>query len=285
MDCLNSFLVITLLLTIFIMDIDISAVLIYIKLILKNRRVAMMSPNFWTGEGGVEGDFSYGLIHILSIVFVVASCIILTVMGTKMNKENKRKTIILLATFGIGFEVFWRIVYLINGSPLIDLYPFYPCNLAGILIPLIALSNKRMLKEVFYLFALIGGIVTYVMPEGVFVYQVLTFGILKSILQHWAIIVIPVFEFVNKIFRPKFKYFYLTIIGMLVHLINSEFVPKMFGIFKTDYIFLYSGLPFVIPGVPGWLTLSVFGMLVVVLVYALLDIKGCKKLLARKGEK
>ncbi len=243
----------------------------------------MFTSNFWTGNGGVSGDFTFGTVHITAIAVLVALCIALTVAGLLSGKQGKRKIIIVVALFGIFFEIFWRVVYLFRGIDLIELYPFYPCNSAGIIIPLIALSNNKLLKELFYLFAFIGGVVTFVMPQDIFTNQYLNFAILKSILQHYSIVLIPVVEFFTKTYKPKFKNFYLTIIGMLIHLVNSEFVPKyVFGLQNTDYIFLHSGLPFVISGIPSWLTLSVFAIVVVVVCYILMDFKGFKKALKRK---
>ena len=235
----------------------------------------MFTSDFWTGGGGVPGDFTFGTIHIAAIAVLIALCIALTLAGLLSGKKGKRKIIVSVAIFSLLFEIFWRAVFLIRQVDPIELYPFYPCNSAGIIIPLIALSNNKVLKELFYLFAFIGGVVTFVMPQDIFVNQYLNFGILKSILQHYAIVLIPVIEFFTKTYKPKFKHFYLTIIGMLIHLVNSEFIPKyVFGLQNTDYIFLRSGLPFVIQGVPGWLTLSVFAIIVVFVCYILMDFKG-----------
>ncbi|MDR1629759.1 MAG: YwaF family protein [Oscillospiraceae bacterium] len=238
-----------------------------------------MPVQFWSGDGGVPGDFSYGTVHILAVVFLVLLSAALSVFGAKkMSETGRRKTVVTLAVLALGFEVFWRIVFLARGKEAIELYPFYPCNLAGLLVPVIALSNNKILKEMFYLFAFIGGVVTFAIPDGIFTNQYLTFPILKSILQHCAIIILPVFEYCNKTYTPKFKNFWLAICGMLVHLFNSEIMPKLFGQTGTDYIFLRSGLPFVIPGVPGWLTLTVFAIIIVIISYAVLDFKGFKAL-------
>ena len=89
-----------------------------------------------------------------------------------------------------------------------------------------------------------------------------------------------------KTFKPKFIHFHYTLIGMTIHLLNSEFLPKLInGQEGTDYMFLRSGLPFVLPGVPGWLTMSIFGVIVVTLVNAALDYKGFLSLIRRKNKK
>lgn len=241
-----------------------------------------MNGYFWTGEGGgVTGDFAYGTAHILSVVVLLVFTVVVTIAGRHMGSRGKRRTIVLLGVFGLGFEVFWRILHLVQGNDWLGLYPFYPCNLAGILIPIIAFTNNRILKEIFYVFAFIGGVLTFATPNGIFTNEVLNFWILKSVLQHTMIITIPVFEYFTKTFRPQFKNFWMTIAGMFVHLINSEFISRAFKM-EGDFIFLRSGLPFVIDGVPGWLTLSVFAVIVVILFYAVLDWGGFKKIFKSK---
>lgn len=242
--------------------------------------------SFWNGTGGVSGDFSFGTVHLLSVLFVIICSVGLTLWGMKSSDKARRNILITIASLAISFEVFWRIVYAFKGVGFSGLYPFYPCNVAGVIVPLIAFSKNDKLKRLFYVFAFIGGILTFAIPDGIFNNKYLTFGILKSILQHWAIIVIPVYEYFTKTFKPKFIHFHYTLIGMTIHLLNSEFLPKLInGQEGTDYMFLRSGLPFVLPGVPGWLTMSIFGVIVVTLVNAALDYKGFLSLIRRKNKK
>ena len=101
-----------------------------------------MPIDFWTGSGGVPGDFSYGTIHMVSAAALILVTAVMCVIGTQMKKSSQRKVIVAAAVFSIVFEIFWRLVFWKNEVKLIDLWPFYPCNLAGILVPLIALSKK-----------------------------------------------------------------------------------------------------------------------------------------------
>lgn len=241
-----------------------------------------MEYNFWTGAGGVPGDYSYGIIHLISVIVLAALTIGFAIAGRKMDAKQRRKTVIGIAIFGFSFELLWRVIYFANDVPLYELYPFYPCNLAGILVPIIAVTNNKVLKEMFYVFAFVGGVVTFTIPQGIYNNLYFNFPIMKSVIQHYSIIVLPVFEFVTGLFRPKFKNIWLVYIGMLVHLGNSEGMPKVFGHYGTDYIFLNSGLPFVIDGVPGWVTLPIFGLLVMTVFYAILDIKGFVRLFRKK---
>ena len=60
--------------------------------------------------------------------------------------------------------------------------------------------------------------------------------------------------------------------GCLIHLFNCEFIDRLLG-FQGDYMFFRSGLPFVIPGIPQFITLSVFGLLVLSAICFLCNIK------------
>ena len=242
-----------------------------------------MFINFWKSSGGVSGDYSYGVIHIVSVVVVFFLTIVLSLIGRKISSKNQRKTIVFLATFFLAFEVFWRIIFAFNGEGIKGLMAFYPCNFAGIIVPLIAFSKSRILKEMFYVFAVIGGLITFAYPQGIFNNQVLNFYILKSIIQHIGIILIPVFEIATGNFIPKLKRFFLPVIGLFVHLINGEYVPKLFGWYNTDYLFFEMGLPFTIQNVPQVFIMGPFAILVMLGTYMLLDLKGTKKLF--KGTK
>lgn len=242
-----------------------------------------MPIDFWKGTGGVPGDFSYGTIHLSAVIILILITFVMCLAGAKMSKASQRKVIVAAAVISIVFEIFWRIIFWKNGEKLIDLYPFYPCNLAGVLVPLIALSKNKILKELFYVFAFVGGVITFVYPQGIFTNEYLSFGILKSILQHTAIIFIPVFEYATGHFKPKLKYVWLSIIGLFIHLFNSEYMPKLLG--KTgayDYIFLRSGLPFVIDGIPQVFILGTLAVIVMIALYMMLDTGGSRRLFKRR---
>ena len=70
-----------------------------------------MPMDFWKGSGGVPGDFSYGTIHIISVVLLVLVTIGLTIVGTKLSKSAQRKVIVGAAITALLFEVFWRVIF------------------------------------------------------------------------------------------------------------------------------------------------------------------------------
>jgi hypothetical protein len=62
----------------------------------------------------------------------------------------------------------------------------------------------------------------------------------------------------------------------LIHLLNCEGIDRLLG-FTGDYMFLRSGLPFVIPGVPRWITMGVFGLAVLALLSFVCDVSDSRK--------
>jgi uncharacterized membrane protein YwaF len=149
----------------------------------------------------------------------------------------------------------------------------YPCNLGCILIPLFALLDCKRGKQMFYLFGFVGGVLTFAMPDGIFCNDTYVFPILKSVLQHTGLLLIPIVEYVSGSFRPTLKDLGWVILGCLVHLANCEGIDRLLG-FTGDYMFFRSGMPFVIPGVPQFITLSVFAVILLALLSFLCDIKG-----------
>jgi uncharacterized membrane protein YwaF len=141
------------------------------------------------------------------------------------------------------------------------------------LLPIIALANHKRGKQMFYLFGFVGGVLTFAMPDGIFCNDTYVFPILKSVLQHTGLLLIPIVEYVSGSFRPTLKDLGWVIWGCLVHLANCEGIDRLLG-FTGDYMFLRSDLPFVIPGVPQFITLSVFAVILLALLSFLCDIKG-----------
>ena len=228
------------------------------------------------GDMGVNGAFDYTPIHYWSIAAVGAVFVLFFLLAFFLRKHKKQQRVLLVsvALFQLLFEVAWRLIYLfIKGDAIACWWPVYPCNLGGILLPIIALTRWQTGKKMFYLFGFIGGVLTFAISDGIFSNNVLVFPILKSILQHTGLLLIPMLEYVSGTYRPTLKHIGWVVGGCLVHLINCEGIDRLLG-FTGDYMFFRSGMPFVIPGVPQWITLSVFGLLVLTLLSFLCDIKG-----------
>ena len=218
------------------------------------------------GDMGEAGDFQYQAMHGWTVAVVAAVLAVVVFLGLtpKINTQNKRKILVGIAVFHALFEVTWRLIYLfVNGSDISCWWPMWPCNLSGILVPIIALCNWKTGKRMFYLFAFVGAILTFALPEDIFTSSVMVFPIVKSVIQHTGILLIPVYEYCTGTYRPKLKDMGWVVAGLLVHLLNCEGISRLLG-FTGDYMFMRGDMPFVIPGVPQFLTVSVFALLVLV---------------------
>lgn len=228
------------------------------------------------GDMGTPGDYMYQPIHLITLAVVIAVFVLICVLGLLLRKDSQklRKLLVCVCVFQLAFEIGWRLIYwLIKGDSLLCWWPMYPCNLGGILLPIFALANCRRGKQMFYLFGFVGGVLTFAMPDGIFSSDVMVFPIVKSILQHTGLLMIPALELIGGTYRPTLKDLGWVIAGCLIHLLNCEVLNRLQG-FNGDYMFLRSGLPFVIPGVPQFITISVFALFVLALLSFLCDLKG-----------
>ena len=236
------------------------------------------------GDMGTPGEYMYTSIHWYSLaaVVLVFFAAVIFCLCNRQNAGRCRKFLVAVSIFQLSFEILWRLVYLfIKGDSVLCWWPMYPCNLGGILIPLAAILKLRKLKKLFYLFGFVGGVLTFALPEGIFSSNVLVFPILKSILQHTGLLLIPAIELISNTYRPTLKDYGWVIGGCFIHLLNCEGIDRLLG-FTGDYMFFRSGMPFVIPGVPQWITLSVFAMLVLAVLSFLCDIPGSVRFIKEK---
>ena len=234
----------------------------------------MTFRDWLVGNAGIPGDYSYTAMHWWSIVLVFAATALITAAAMVKGQKRSRRILVAVALFQLGFEILWRLIYwLVKGDSPICWWPMYPCNLGGILIPIIALADWKRGKQMFYLFGFVGGVLTFALPDGIFSTSVFVFPILKSVLQHTGLLIIPILEYATDRYRPTLKDLGWVILGCLVHLLNCEVIDRLLG-FMDDYMFLRGDMPFVIPGVPQFITVSVFALVVLALLSFLSDIKG-----------
>lgn len=235
--------------------------------------------NWLIGDMGTPGEYMYQSIHLWTVAAVMGLFLLTALLGFRLCGSSKASKRLLdaIAAFQLFFEIFWRLVYLfVKGDSLLCWWPVYPCNLGGILIPIFALTSFRRGKQLFYLFGFVGSVLTFAYPEGIFCSDALSFPILKSILQHTGLLLIPALEYVSGSYRPSLKDLGWIVCGCFIHIFNCEVISRLLG-FTGDYMFFRSGLPFVIPGVPQFITLSVFAFLVLAILSFLCDIKGSKQ--------
>lgn len=240
------------------------------------------------GDMGVPGDYQYQAMHGYTVLVVGVFVLIAIFLSSskKLTAQQKRGWLVGIAVFQLAFEIAWRLIYFfVRGDELRGWWPSYPCNLGGILIPIIALCNWKTGKKMFYLFGLVGGVLTFAIPDGIFSSSVMVFPIVKSILQHTGLLLIPVFEYLSGTFRPSLRFYGWAVGGMAIHAFNCEVITRLLG-YTDDFMFFRGTLPFVIPGVPQFITLSVFGLLVMAILSCLCDPKDSVRCIEelKKGE-
>lgn len=239
------------------------------------------------GDMGNPGEYQYQPIHIYTVIVVALACLAAALIGgsRRVDDRQKQRLLVGISVFQLVFEVAWRLIYVtVKGDDILCWWPCFPCNVGGILLPVIALCKWKTGKMMFYLFGFVGGLLTFALPEGIFCSDVMVFPILKSVLQHTGILLIPILEYTMGSFRPTLRHMGWVVAGLLVHLVNCEVITRWLG-FTGDYMFFRSGLPFVIPGVPQFITLSVFALLVLVGLCFASDWRGsvqCIKSLCKK---
>ena len=231
------------------------------------------------GDMGIPGDYQYQAMHGYTVLVIAAffAAAVILAAGKKLSDRKKHGILVGIAVFQLAFEIGWRLIYFfIKGDDLSCWWPCYPCNLGGVLVPIIALCNWKTGKKLFYLFGFFGGVLTFAIPDGIFSTSVMVFPIVKSILQHTGLLLIPAFEYLSGTFRPSLRSYGWVIGGMLIHLFNCEVITRLLG-YTDDFMYMRSDLPFVIPGVPQFITLSVVGILVMALLSYLCDPKDSAK--------
>lgn len=226
------------------------------------------------GDMGTPGEYMYQPIHLYTVLVVAIITAVFLLWQRFLTAPGRRKLLVGVCIVQLAFEVAWRLIYLfVKKCAPVELWPSYPCNLGGILLPVIALVNWKRGKQLFYLFGFVGAILTFAMPDGIFCTDVFVFPLLKSVMQHTGILIIPLMEYAGKSYRCSVKDLGWVILGCLVHVLNCEFIVRLMGL-TGDYMFFRSGMPFVIPGVPQYITLSVFALIVLFVLSFLSDIKG-----------
>lgn len=232
--------------------------------------------NWLIGNMGTPGDYIYQSMHWYTVAVIAAFTAAAALLGAlwKDKPQRVRKLLVAISVFQLAFEVIWRLIYLfVQKTPIVECWPMYPCNLGGILIPIIALTDNRRGKQLFYLFGFVGGVLTFALPDDIFTSSVMVFPIIKSILQHTGLLLIPVLEYASGTYRPSLKDYGWVITGCFIHVFNCEVIDRWLGL-MDDYMFFRSDMPFVIPGVPQFITLSVFAAIVFAVLLFLCDIKG-----------
>lgn len=219
-------------------------------------------------DGFVSGEYSYGVVHIIAIVFAVVSVIIFSWLLMGKEKQYINKKIKIIAYICLVIDITKRTISFIGGASFISaFYPFYLCNINTYLLSIYIIFDLKKGKDFFIVTGFIGGLITYAMPFGIFTDKYLTFGILNSLTSHYVIIVIPLVLLITKAHKLEMKTFYQQIIGLVMVLINAEVIGRILLQDTTDYLYIRSDMPFKIPGVPQIIIIGSLFIFTIMLTY------------------
>ncbi len=232
-----------------------------------------------------DNYYLYGKTHIISLIIVILALAAFLVAFYFLAKKSKKAYTIgikIFAVWMILFEIGWRVLFLTSAPNFINQdyhwYPAYACNFTAIMLPIACLTGSKIMKHMFYVFAIVGACLMMLYPSSVFVEPYITIGAIKSLLQHWNIILLVSAEILVGEYKVKFRNYWLGWLGMIVVVINCTFITwilYLVGVILKygDYLFFN----FFGAGTPGYVIIPAIATVVLALIMALSDRKGFKE--------
>lgn len=221
-------------------------------------------------DGFETGDYTYGFIHIISISFLIFLVTIFLILYHQKDEQFIRDKMKPLAYLTLIIYLLRRIITVNQGQNILQTFwPFYLCNINTVFISLYIILDVKKGQDFFYITGLLGGLVTFALPDGIYNDRYLTFSIIDSILSHYIIVFVPLVLLISQKYIIKFKNLLYVFIGLIITVINSEIIQKL--LFKTtnDYLFFRGDIPFTIPNIPQFFIVSSLAIIFVFSLYGL----------------
>lgn len=221
-------------------------------------------------DGFLPGDYTYGFIHVFSIVLVLVliPSLIFLFRGKDSDYVYGKLKYLAAVTLVIyfirrGFDVY-------KGKDFLDAFwPFYICNLNTIFMSLFVILGIKKGQDFFIITGMLGAVLMFVVPIGVFNDKYLTITILDSVLSHYEIVLIPIVLLFTKAYRLNIKKSWQVFLGLFILLFNVEILQPILVDRQEDYLFIRGTLPFTIDGVPQLLIMLLSIAVYVYLIYFL----------------
>lgn len=219
-------------------------------------------------DGFMEGDYTYGITHVISFILLIASMIVFTILLKNKTAAYIHKRMKILAILVLTVYMIRRTIsFFHDTSFLVAYWPFYLCNINTICLSLYIIFDWKWGKDFVIVTGFIGGVITFLIPDGIFNDPYLTFPILDSILSHYILVVIPFVLVITKAHRLHIKNMYIPIIGLLITVFNAEVLQKILVGTNYDYLFFHDTIPFTIPNIPQFLIISTLMISVIAGIY------------------
>jgi len=235
-------------------------------------------------DGFVPGDYTYGTVHIGSIVMMVSLIVISIIL---LRGKDKQKISRITKTLAI-FTLFVYVVrHVIDGYEskeyLQSMWPFYICNINTIFLCIWIIFDWTYMKDLFIITGMFGAVLMFVVPQGIFNDQFLTLTIFDSVLSHFTIVYIPLVLLSTRVYELDIKKSHEVLIGFGIILFNVEVIQPLLFDTRIDYLFLQGPLPFTIEGVPQFIIVISTAIVVVYIAY-LINYFACGKLKQAKDD-
>lgn len=215
-------------------------------------------------DGFEKGDFTFGAVHIGSMVILIVGIIVSVILLKDKDTKYIHNKMKYVAMFTLFVYFLRRGVQIYEGKEVIKaLWPFYLCNINTILLSIWIIFDIKKGKDFFIITGMFGAVLMFVVPDGIFTDRYLNLKILDSLLSHFTIIYIPMVLLCTKAYELNIKNSHQVLIGYALILINVEFIQRWFFNENIDYLFIRGDLPFTITGVPQvfiMLLLAIFAM-------------------------
>lgn len=178
---------------------------------------------FFDREGSEAAWFDmYTPMHVLMLVLFTALIVLFFVFKDKMYQSEKEKQIRYgFGYFFIGLEIIAIITIIANG----DVYlPLHLCSISYYLMVILLFTKNDKVFTVLFFTGIIGGLVTFAIPELEHAgYD--RFHFYQFIIAHAAIILVPLYFFMNHKYTINFKkllytLLFVNVVGFLMLPVN-----------------------------------------------------------------
>lgn len=183
---------------------------------------------FWNNQGFVYDsniNYVFSPYHLVMMGLMAVAFIVLWVIGNHMKNNTRLLTVVSFALLMLEVLRVFNFHYAHEYSWL-DSISFHMCSI-GVYLGIIAgIFKKKILFDLMFIQAFIGGITAIVIPLGILPWwNVFSFIPLQSNLSHMLMIFMIVFAVKSRIWEIKIKRYYIAVISFLasaagIHLLN-----------------------------------------------------------------
>lgn len=229
-------------------------------------------------DGFIKGDYTYGSVHVWSIIIMLS---LITISVVLLRGKEEEKVIKITKIVSVVALVIYFIRHLIDGyqsgAYIKSFWPFYICNINTIFLSIWILFDIKFMKDFFIITGMFGAVLMFVVPAGIFNDQYLTISILDSVMSHFTIVYIPIILLSTRVYELDIKRSWQVMLGFAIIIFNVEVLQRLLFNTKIDYLFLRGPLPFTIEGVPQFIIVVLSAIITVYITY-FINYAACGKL-------